>query len=212
VNEEIIFRLLFWLLMAGLLAMRVYFMVQVRRAGERLLPDHKAVEREGRGLFILRVALFCILIAFLVSYALYLPWIAALSFPLPGWLRWAGFLLGVTSLGFWTWTQIALGTAWSAQLQLRQEHHLVTHGPYSRIRHPLYTSMVGIGVSFSLVTANWCFVGFTVLVILGLIGRVPKEEQMMLEEFGEEYREYMLRTGRYFPRWKERPYTEKEAK
>ena len=108
--------------------------------------------------------------------------------------------MGLTSLGFWAWTQVALGKEWSPQLQLREEHHLVTTGPYTRIRHPLYTAMIGYGASLALVTANWVFVVFAVAVIAGLATRVPREEQMMIKDFGEEYEAYMQRTRRFLPK------------
>lgn len=52
------FRAAFWILFAGVLAMRTYFALKVRRAGERIMPDHEAVEREGRGMFAFRVVMF----------------------------------------------------------------------------------------------------------------------------------------------------------
>jgi protein-S-isoprenylcysteine O-methyltransferase Ste14 len=55
-------------------------------------------------------------------------------------------------------------------------------------------------VSLALVTANWAFVLMVALTVLGLVSRTPKEEQMMIEQFGDEYREHMRRTGRFFPR------------
>jgi len=198
---ESLFRILFWVLLGLVLLMRAYFSVRVRRAGERLLPDREAVRREGRGTFVARVMLFFFLIAWLVLYAWNPPWLGVLAIPLPPWLRWVGFALGLASLAFWTWVQAVLGKHWSAQLQLREEHHLVTAGPYARVRHPLYTAMFGFGVSLALVTANWVFVGLAVLVVAGLIARAPREEQMMVEEFGEEYRAYVRRTGRFLPRW-----------
>lgn len=60
--------------------------------------------------------------------------------------------------------------------------------------------MFGYGASLALVTANWVFVILAVLVIAGLVARVSKEEQMMIEEFGETYRAYAQRTRRFFPR------------
>ena len=69
-----------------------------------------------------------------------------------------------------------------------------------RVRHPIYTARLGYGASLALVTANRVFIGLAVLVIAGLIDRVPKEERMMIEQFGEEYNAYMHRTGRFFPR------------
>jgi protein-S-isoprenylcysteine O-methyltransferase Ste14 len=199
-NPETTFRIAFLVLLAGVLAMRVYFTRRVQKAGERVMPDREAVEREGRAMFAARVVAFFLLMGVLVLYVVGSPWIDALAFPLPDWLRWAGFALGLASLAFWIWTQVALGKEWSPQLQVREEHHLVTAGPYARVRHPLYTAMFGWGVALVLVTANWIFVLLAVLVIVALVARVPREEQMMLEEFGEEYRAYMQRTGRFFPK------------
>jgi protein-S-isoprenylcysteine O-methyltransferase Ste14 len=60
--------------------------------------------------------------------------------------------------------------------------------------------MLGWGTSVALVTANWVFIVLAVVAIAGLFARVPREEQMMIEEFGEEYKAYMQRTGRFFPK------------
>jgi len=199
-TTESIFRTAFWVLFGGVLVMRVYFSLRVRQAGERLMPNRAAIEREGRGMFAVRVVAFFLLIALLVLYAFNSPWMRALSLPLPGWLRWVGFALGLASLALWTWTQATLGKEWSPQLQLRDEHHLVTTGPYARVRHPLYTAMLGYATSLALVTANGVFVFLAVAMIAGLLARVPREERMMLEEFGEEYKAYMQRTGRFFPK------------
>lgn len=199
--SEATFRLAFVILLVALFAMRFYFMVKVRRSGGRLMPDRMAVEREGgSGMVIVRIALFFLLMAFLVMYIIGMVWIDLFSFPLPDWLRWAGFGLSLLCVAFWTWTQINLDTQWSAQLQLRREHHLITTGPYARIRHPLYTAMCGWVAALALLTANWIFVVLAVLSIAGTLARVPKEEQMMLEAFGDQYKTYMLRTGRFFPR------------
>jgi len=201
-TTESVYRIAFFILFLTLLAMRVYFMIRVHRSGGRITPDEQAVAREGgRGVLLIRVIGFFALMTFLVMYLLGAKWIDAFSFPLPAWLRWMGFALGVLSVLFWTWTQVTLDTEWSAQLQLTKEHHLITTGPYARIRHPLYAGMFGWAVALSLLTANWIFVAVCLLSMLGLKWRVPKEEQMMIEAFGDEYRDYMKRTGRYFPRF-----------
>ncbi len=199
-TTESIFHIAFWVLFAGVFVMRIYFAIRVRRAGERVMPDRQAIKQEGKGMFIGRVVMFFLLFAWLALYAINPSWMKVLSVPFPGWLRWVGFALGLASLGFWTWTQVALGKEWSPQLQLREEHHLVTTGPYARIRHPLYTAMLGYGTSLALVTANWVFVALAVAMIAGLFARVPREEQMMIEEFGEQYKAYMQKTGRFFPK------------
>ena len=199
-DTEATFHALFWVLLALVLVMRVYFAWRVRRASERVLPDRAAIEREGHVTFAIRVVAFFLLIALLVFYAINPPWIEALDFGLPPWLRWIGFAIGLASLGLWTWTQVALDTLWSAQLQLRQEHHLVVTGPFARMRHPMYTAMCGWGLGLALVTASCIFALIALIVFMVFFTRVPKEEQMMLEQFGDEYREYMSRTGRFLPR------------
>lgn len=196
------FRIAFLILLVMLIAMRLYFMVKVRRSGGRIMPNEEAVKREGgQGFFILRVAAFFALMAFLGMYIAGMAWIDLFLFMLPEWLRWIGFALGILSVAFMTWTQVTLDTQWSAQLQLREDHHLITTGPYARMRHPLYTSTFGWGAALSLLTANWIFFAVSVLAIIGLIVRIPKEEQMMIEAFGDEYKAYMQRTGKFFPKW-----------
>lgn len=200
--DEIVFRNAFLILLAALLAMRVYFMIRVRRSGERVLPGKQAVVREGGPVVLaIRVIGFFLLIAFLVLYIARAAWIDKFMFSLPDWLRWVGFGLGLVTVAFWTWTQITLDTQWSAQLQLIKDHHLITNGPYAWMRHPLYAGLLGWALALALLTANWIFVGICMLSFGGLLWRVPKEEQMMIEAFGDEYKAYMQRTGRFFPKF-----------
>lgn len=199
-NGESVFRILFWIFLAGVFGVRWYFNYKARREKRPLMPDKKAIEQEGRGLFAFRFVSFFVLMAVFVIYALNPAWSAILYIPLPAWLRWAGFIIGLASLVFLAWTQATLGKYFSPQLRLQKDHQLVTTGPYARTRHPLYSSLFGIGVAFALVTANWLFVLLAILVIVGLSARVPREEKMMLDEFGDSYRDYMLRTGRFFPK------------
>jgi protein-S-isoprenylcysteine O-methyltransferase Ste14 len=198
-NNEGTFRIAFWGLFGAMVLMRCTFAFRVRRAGERLLPDRAAIRREGWVLFAMQLLALLFFIS-LVVYAFSPLRLRALALPLPGWLRWAGVVLGLASLGFWTWTHVALGPLWSAQLQLREGHRLVTSGPYARIRHPMYTAIFGWMAGLALVSANWALVVGVAGTIAFWAARVPREEQMMLEQFGDEYREYMKRTGRYFPR------------
>ncbi len=200
---ESTFRLAFAILIMLLFVMRVFFMIKVRLSGGKLIPDRKAVEREGgRGILILRIVFFFLLIAFLVMCIIRSKWIDVFLINLPSWLRWLGFGLGFAAVLFWTWTQVTLDTQWSAQLQLTQNHHLITTGPYTHIRHPLYASVFGWCVVLSLLTANWIFIAVCALSIIGLLWRIPKEEQMMIDAFGDEYRTYMKHSGRIFPKIK----------
>lgn len=59
---------------------------------------------------------------------------------------------------------------------------------------------MGFGLGLALLTAHLLFIVFAIIAPLGILTRTAKEEAMLLERFGEAYRAYMRRTGRYFPR------------
>jgi protein-S-isoprenylcysteine O-methyltransferase Ste14 len=101
---------------------------------------------------------------------------------------------------FWR-SHADLGRNWSPSLQLREGHTLITEGVYRHVRHPMYASEWLWGTAQALLLHNWVagLAGLALFTPLYVV-RVPREEQMMLDRFGEEYRAYMDRTGRVFPR------------
>jgi protein-S-isoprenylcysteine O-methyltransferase Ste14 len=121
---------------------------------------------------------------------------------LPFWLRWFGFLVGLAALILFFWVIRSLGQNFSTTLTIKKNQTLVIQGPYRWVRHPMYTSFVLLWVSYFLTSTNW-FIGLTGLlgIVLAIVVRTPKEEQMMIDRYGEEYITYMKRTGRYLPRW-----------
>ena len=197
---EALFHIAFWFLFGAMIVMQVYFASRVRLAGERMSTDRKAIEREGWEYAIIRAVRAISMIAFLVLYAINPPWIRVLSVLFPDWLRWMGVALGAVSLAAYAWSRVTLGKEWSSRLQMRKKHHLVTTGPYTWIRHPIYLALMGFLTSIALTTANWFLISFLVVSIVDLALRIPKEEQMMIEEFGDEYKAYMQRTGRLIPK------------
>jgi protein-S-isoprenylcysteine O-methyltransferase Ste14 len=121
---------------------------------------------------------------------------------LPFWLGWLGFFVGLAALILFFWVIRSLGQSFSTTLTMKEDQALVTHGPYRSVRHPMYTSFILLWVSFFLTSTNW-FIGLTGIlgIVLAIVVRTPKEEQMMIDRFGDEYTAYMKRTGRYLPRW-----------
>jgi protein-S-isoprenylcysteine O-methyltransferase Ste14 len=113
---------------------------------------------------------------------------------------WLGVLFTAAALYLFQKTHHALGRNWSVSLQLRNDHQLITSGIYRSIRHPMYTAFWLWAIAQACLLPNW-FAGFAGLVGFGILffGRIAREEQMMLESFGDEYREYMSRTYRVFP-------------
>jgi len=132
---------------------------------------------------------------------LFTSWLDFANYALPGWCGWVGTAAFAGAI-FMLWRSHAdLGRNWSATLRITQQHSLVTNGVYCHVRHPMYTAHLLWAIAQGLLLANWIAGwAFLVLSIPLYLARIPKEEQMMLEHFGEEYRSYMSRTGRLIPR------------
>jgi len=160
------------------------------------------LDRRQEGLFIL-VTLRLLGITGMLGVLVYLinpPWMAWAALPLPVWLRWLGVGFGVLSELLFVWTLHNLGKNLTDTVVTRKEHTLVTSGPYRWIRHPFYTSAALMIPASFLGTANWFFMAVGSIVFLLLAIRTRKEEMNLIARFGNDYRFYMERTGRFFPR------------
>jgi protein-S-isoprenylcysteine O-methyltransferase Ste14 len=122
------------------------------------------------------------------------------DYPASAWAVALGSVIFATALWVFRRSHKELGRNWSITLEIRERHKLVCTGPYAVIRHPMYTSFMLMGLGQAFLLSNWVagaagLIGFAVLFFL----RVNKEERMMLENFGPEYRAYMERTKRIIP-------------
>ena len=123
------------------------------------------------------------------------------SVDLPDWLRWVGVLMGVASVPTVYWVLSTLGSNVSETVHTKEQHELVTSGPYQWVRHPLYGTGIAHFLSLGLMAANAFIVLWTSIALLAvLIVVVPREEAALLQAFGQEYRRYRSRTGSLFPR------------
>jgi protein-S-isoprenylcysteine O-methyltransferase Ste14 len=115
-------------------------------------------------------------------------------------LAWIGAAVFVSSLWLFHRTHKDLGRNWSVTLEIRDRHSLVTSGVYRHVRHPMYSAFWLWAIAQALLLPNWIagpagLVGFGTLFFL----RIGREEQLMIEAFGDEYRDYMRRTSRVLP-------------
>lgn len=161
----------------------------------------KVEYKEGRLHTGLRMLVGIPFILSLFAYMLFPQWFAWGEIGLPDAARLAGVILGAASLPLILWIQYTLGSNFSTTLHVRDEHTLVTGGPYRWVRHPMYTVLFIHLAGLLLMSANW-YIGGIPLVALCLIviTRVSHEERVMLEKFGDRYQAYMQRTGRFLPR------------
>ena len=140
-------------------------------------------------------------IFFLPVIYIFTDWLRFADYRLPFWLGIVGIVL--VGLGLWLFwrSHMDLGRNWSPSLQVMEGHTLVAEGVYRTIRHPMYASQMLMGLAQILLLQNWIAGPTGLLLFLPLyLIRVPREEQMMSEQFGADYRAYMARTGRILPR------------
>jgi protein-S-isoprenylcysteine O-methyltransferase Ste14 len=136
-----------------------------------------------------------------IVYVINPGWLAWANLRLPMWLRWIGILIALAGFSLLQWSQNSLGRSWSDTPRMLKGQILITNGPYRVIRHPIYTAFILILGSTLLISDNGLvgllWIGMTVLEI---VSRIRFEEGLMLEYFGDQYREYMNRTGRLIPK------------
>jgi len=189
------FRYILILGFAIIVPIGAYHRIKSQATGEKL-------DRRQEGIFIL-VTLRPIAIAGmagLVTYMINPALMTWSSVALPNWLRWTGVVLGITGGLLLVVTFRTLGNNLTDTVVTRAAHTLVTRGPYRWVRHPFYLAAALAFVANSLVTANW-FLALTGGITCGLLLlRTRIEEEKLIERFGEDYREYMKRTGRFLPR------------
>lgn len=158
----------------------------------------RLVDWREKALFVL-VGVGCMLLP--VVY-LFTPMLRFADYTLPVWAFWAGTAIMLLALWLFWRSHADLDKNWSVTLELRKDHQLIRHGVYRRMRHPMYAAILLFGLAQGLLLHNW-LAGWSALVTFGVMYfvRVDREERMMVEHFGQEYRDYMQETGRVVPRF-----------
>jgi len=194
---ETIFRITLPVLIIAFALHRGYYVKNHSKPEEATLKKREAEGLASKMSGVFGLIGFISVIVFVINP----DWLAFASLSFPIWLRWTGIVLALAGFALLQWAQVTLGNSWSDTPRMIKEQTLITSGPYQFIRHPIYTAFVLILGSTLLISANW-FIGLAWLgmTLLEVASRISFEESLMLEYFGDQYREYMKKTGRLFPR------------
>jgi len=110
-----------------------------------------------------------------------------------------GAFLTAAGLLFAVWARRVIGRNWSASVTVKQDHALITSGPYEWVRHPIYTgllaALIGSAIALGMVRA----VVAVVIAFVAISYKLRVEERVMLEQFGDAYRAYCARVPRLVP-------------
>jgi protein-S-isoprenylcysteine O-methyltransferase Ste14 len=194
-NQQDALRAVLFAIFLVLFPIGLRYRIESQATGETL-------DRRQEGLFILATLrpAGAIMWFGLMAWIIRPDWMAWSSVPLPLGVRWGGIAMFAVGCALVLWTFRSLGPNLTDTVVTRESHTLIVHGPYRWIRHPLYDAVALLTVATALVTANWFLFVSGLLVLSLLIVRTSTEEANLVARFGDGYRGYMARTGRFLPR------------
>ena len=169
------------------------------RLGAKWAPPDEAFVAWSRRVILIRLLELATVLGYVAKMYLW-PWDFTLSGS-PQTAAAAARALAVTGLLVTGWSKIILRSNFSTTLGIKKDHQLITAGPYVRVRHPLYTGILLVFLGGALV-----FNSGAVLVLLAapftlfFYWQSAVEEKLLQDHFGEAYRRYRPRTGRFLPR------------
>jgi protein-S-isoprenylcysteine O-methyltransferase Ste14 len=188
-----IFEIMYWLAIVLEIVIRYPYRKTWK---EGFKTDQRASRLETTLLGLLTVFMFFLPIIFSAT-----NWLDFANYSLPAWMGWLGCLLMIGALFVFWRAHTDLKSNWSPTLEIRQDHTLVTSGIYAYIRHPMYASQWLWVFAQIMLLQNWLAGPLNLLFFIPFyILRVRAEEKMMLDAFGETYREYMQKTGSVLPK------------
>lgn len=178
----------YWLVVAGLVTWEIYWIISalgVKRTAskEPLLSRLPVVIALGLGLV-------CLIAPWWLSAAL-----AQAFIPQGGIFFYVGEVLQLSGLALAFWARAVLGRNWSGRITIKEDHELVTRGPYSRLRHPIYSgallAMIGSTLAF-----GWYGGLVTLLLFTGVfVRKILMEEKVLTQHFGDAYAQYRQKTN-----------------
>ncbi|MBN2734623.1 MAG: isoprenylcysteine carboxylmethyltransferase family protein [Methanomicrobiaceae archaeon] len=190
--DELVYKLILLILLLVFMAVRGPDISRIKKREKKVIKSGRT-DMFLLGLNTLGMMVFPVIYCFSSFFDRY-------SMNLSDTLRIAGIIIYAASIVLMYIVLKELKGDWSMKLEIGKGHRLVTSGPYRYIRHPMYTAFYLMMAGQFLLVSNW-FVGlfgilsFTILCI----ARIPNEEDMMTEEFGDDYTEYKKRTKKIIP-------------
>jgi protein-S-isoprenylcysteine O-methyltransferase Ste14 len=167
---------------------------QVKAANTK---SNQRMEPVGSRIF--RVLVFLIAMVLLLVPRIPLSWLYSELWTPAYWSFWLGAAVTVSGLLFAVWARVHLGRNWSRSVTIKQDHELITTGPYAVVRHPIYTGILAgfFGMAIAISEVRGVIVFFLILLVFWIKFRM--EEKFMRSQFGEPYAAYIRKTSALVP-------------
>jgi len=165
-----------------------------------MAADVKSDERsEGAGSRLQRFFLMIAALVLLGFPGIKLSVLDLRFLPASSWWFWIGFAVNASGLLFSVWGRHYLGRNWSREVTIKKDHELITGGPYSLVRHPIYTGLLTGLLGCALAVGEWRGLVAVGLVLIALLRKLRLEERWMRLQFGEAYENYSRRVRALVP-------------
>ena len=197
-EEELLLRLLIIGIFSAFAAVRIRYRIPAAKRERNKYEPSKIV------LALLSIGIVAYFIT-LILYILYIPIIVSISLPLPSSIRWLGVLVAASFVPILYWIHFTLDKQYSADLSIKKNHELIEAGPYAKVRHPMYTVFIVFTIAIAIITSNLLCIFFSFIISFSFPSIAKSEELMLIDAFGDKYRSYMTRTGRFFPPLRSKP-------
>lgn len=189
-------RLAFALILFATFFVSIYYRARARKNSETIPRA-----AEGKTFLFVRIASGLLLMILFLATAAAPRWLAWSMFAVAASIRYAGMVLGVMVIVLIRQVFLAIGSNISETFLTKTDHVLVAQGPYRYLRHPLYALALIQLAALGLISGSWLIGLLTVLAaILMRLVIIPREEAMLVEKFGDAYRDYQTATGALLPR------------
>lgn len=156
----------------------------------------KTIKKSGGS--ILRLA-FYLIILFFACLQLISPLLATNLWPKNSLIYIIADIITVLGLIIMLWARKSLGKNWSANIVLKENHKLITKGPYKYVRHPIYSGLILMILGTVIYINTLAFLIFFIIFFLGAFYKTQKEEELLFNNFSNKYLEYKKHTKYLIP-------------
>ena len=161
----------------------------------------KPVRRsESTAGYIVRTLLTIAVFFFLFSPTARIGWLASRFVPRSAVLAALGVAVTAAGIGLAIWARRILGRNWSAAVTIKRSHELILSGPYTLIRHPIYSGVSLALFGTALVIGEWKALLALAIILVSWFWKAQREEKLLAQEFGASYEAHRERTGMFVPR------------